>query len=276
VFYVRYLLLPTTLLASGAILFALRVGLAPSLGVERASTWAFALAILSGCTWVLLFEWLYPAAGVVRKRPTARLAADIAFSTLSAGSLIIAHSYLATLPDSGLLGPLSAALRLWERPFALQLVVTFVVSELILYAWHRAEHQSGSALLWSFHAFHHRAPELASATGGRASPVDLLMAGLSIFAVRAIGIDPDVALICLWYSSMLGSLHHSDLDIRLGWFNWVIPGPQQHHIHHSVDPARGRNDATNFPALDLIFGTAVPLIEVGSEPLGVEGDSERF
>jgi sterol desaturase/sphingolipid hydroxylase (fatty acid hydroxylase superfamily) len=276
VFYVRYMLLPTTLVASGIVLLALRVSLAPSLGVERASTWAFAVAIISACTWVLGFEWLYPAAGVLRKRPPARLLADITFSTLSAGSLIIAHSYLATIPDTGLLGPVSAALRLWERPFALQLVATFVISELILYFWHRAEHESGSDLLWAFHAFHHRAPQLASATGGRASPVDLLMAGLSIFVVRAVGIDPDAALICLWYSSILGSLHHSDLDIRLGWFNWVIPGPQQHHVHHSIDPKRGRNYATNLPALDLLFGTAVPLIDVGSEPLGVEGDPERF
>ncbi|NBT16235.1 MAG: hypothetical protein EBS95_07810, partial [Chitinophagia bacterium] len=83
------------------------------------------------------------------------------------------------MPETGLLGPVSAYLRLWEKPFAIQLVVTFVLSEIILYVWHRAQHESGSKLLWAFHAFHHRAPLLASATGGRASSVDLFMAGMS-------------------------------------------------------------------------------------------------
>ena len=275
-FYVRYLLLPTTLLGSALVLVGLRVTLAPSLGVERASTCAIVLAIVSACTWVLACEWRFPAAGAVRARAPRRLAADIGFSTLSAGSLVVAHGALSKVPATGLLGPLSEALRLWERPFALQLIVTFVISELILYVWHRAEHESGSALLWSLHAFHHRAPQLASATGGRAPPVDLFMAGFSIFVVRALGVDPDAALICLWYSSILGSLHHADLDIRLGWFNWVIPGPQQHHIHHSIDPQRGRNYATNLPALDLLFKTAVPTTAVGAEPLGVAGDPERW
>jgi sterol desaturase/sphingolipid hydroxylase (fatty acid hydroxylase superfamily) len=208
-------------------------------------------------------------------RPGRRILADAGYATLSSFSLAFGHMLLAALPHTGVFGPLSQAVRLWERPFWLQLLVAFLISEIILYVWHRAQHESGSALLWSFHAFHHRAPEMMSVTGGRASLIDLSMAMISLSVVALLGVHHDALMFILWYSSMLGSLHHSDLDIRLGWLNWLIPGPQQHHAHHHIEPSIGRNYATNLPLLDVLLGTTTPLVRLGTIQLGVHGDPER-
>lgn len=274
--YVRHLLFPTTLVAGALLLLSIRLGAAPSLGPTVAGTLALAIAVPLASGWVVLWEWLAPATGVLRSRPPRRLAADAFFCSLSIVGTIGGHAWFSQIPPAGVLGELSAALALGSRPLAVQVAVAFLVSELILYAWHRAQHQSGSGLLWSLRAFHHRAPQLASFVGGRAGGADVAMNVLSVGVSHLLGLDPDASVICLYYSMMLGSLHHSDLDIRLGWFNWVAPGPEQHRVHHSIDPSRGLSYATNLPLLDILFGTMGALTRGGAEPLGIAGDPERY
>lgn len=274
--YVRYLLFPTTLVGGALLALAIRLGAGEALGAAAAGTLALAIAVPIASGWVVLWEWMSPAVGVLRTRAPRRLAADGFFCTLSIVGTIGGHALFSQIPSSGLLGPVSAALSLGARPLLVQTAVAFLLSEVILYSWHRAQHRSGSALLWDLHAFHHRAPQLASFVGGRAGAADVVMNVLSVGIAHLLGLDPDASVICLYYSMMLGSLHHADLDIRLGWFNWVAPGPEQHHIHHSVDPARGVNYATNLPLLDLLFGTGGALVRPGEEPLGIVGDPERF
>ena len=257
-------------------LWALRHGLEPALGAYQSGTVALAIVVPAVSTWTVLCEWLAPAAGVMRTRPLARILADVGFATLSVIATIGGHALLWLLPRAGVLGPLSAAVALPTWPLWAQVALAFLVSELILYAWHRAQHESGIDALWRLHAFHHRAPQLMSVTGGRASLADLLMNVASTGVVVLLGVDPDALVICLFHSMLLGSLHHSDLDIRLGWFNWVMPGPQQHHIHHSIDPKRALNYATNLAVLDKLFGTAAPLVQPGTEVLGIAGEPERF
>ncbi len=274
--FVRYLLMPVTVVGSGVTLGVVHGAARAAYGDAVSGLLALAAAIPVWCSFVLVFEWIEPCAGTMRRRPRGRIVTDAIFSTLSAAFMGLGHAAITRLPEQGVLGQASGALRLYEASFAVQVVVVFLVSELILYAWHYAEHRSGSGLLWSFHRFHHRAPEMMSVTGGRASAVDLLMATLAVGVVRVLGVGGDAVLWCLWYSTILGSLHHSDLDVRLGWFNWVVPGPHQHHIHHSIDPERAGNFATNLPLLDLVFGTAAPLTKPGTEPLGIAGEPERF
>jgi hypothetical protein len=189
IWYVRYLLLPTTLAGGLALLCAIRYG-APAWGVSEAhaATIALCVSIPVACLWVIGFEYFVGCARVMRHRPARRIVADAAFSTFSSFSLAAGHIALAMLPTAGVLGPLSQTVRLAERPFWVQLGVAFLISEVILYVWHRAQHESGSALLWGFHAFHHRAPEMMSVTGGRASVVDLSMAMLSLSVVALLGV----------------------------------------------------------------------------------------
>ena len=49
---------------------------------------------------------------------------------------------------------------------------------------------------------------------------------------------------------------HSNLDIKTGWFQKFINGPEMHRIHHTTGKGRNRNFATKFAIWDWIFGTA--------------------
>lgn len=274
--YVQHVHFPLVFLLGAPALWWLRHALEPSLGVYQAGTVALAIVVPAVSTWTVVCEWFLPATGVMHERPLVRVLAEVAFATLSVIVTIGGHALLGLLPREGVLGGVSSALHLWTWPLWLQVALAFLISELILYAWHRAQHESGIGFLWRLHAFHHRAAQLMSVTGGRASLADLLMNVASTGVVVLAGVDPDALVICLFHSMLLGSLHHSDLDIRLGWFNWVMPGPQQHRIHHSIDPKRALNYATNLAILDVLLGTAAPLTEPGAEVLGIEGEVERF
>ena len=275
-FYVRHLHFPLMFLLGAPLLWWLRHAFEPASGAYQAGTLALAVVVPFISTLTVACEWLAPATGVIRERPLPRILADVGFASASVVVTIGGHALLALLPRDGVLGNLSQTLALPTRPLWMQVAVAFLVSELILYAWHRAQHESGIDFLWRLHAFHHRAPRMMSVTGGRASLADLLMNVVSTGVIVLVGVDPDALVICLFQSMLLGSLHHSDLDIRLGWFNWVMPGPQQHHIHHSIDPKRALNYATNLAVLDQLFGTASPLTQPGREVLGIVGEPERF
>ena len=55
---------------------------------------------------------------------------------------------------------------------------------------------------------------------------------------------------------MSGLFQHSNCDVRLGWFNYLISGPEVHRWHHSLKLAESNaNYAHSFVIWDLLFGT---------------------
>ena len=49
---------------------------------------------------------------------------------------------------------------------------------------------------------------------------------------------------------------HSNIDVRLGWLNYLVSGPEVHRWHHSKLIAESNNNyAHSFVVWDLIFGT---------------------
>ena len=53
-----------------------------------------------------------------------------------------------------------------------------------------------------------------------------------------------------------GFYQHSNADLRLGWLNWLVSGPELHRWHHSVLPKESdRNFGNNLILWDVVFGT---------------------
>ncbi len=89
-----------------------------------------------------------------------------------------------------------------------------------------------------------------------------------------VGATPEAIVASFTYQLVVGALQHSDLDIRLGVFNWIVPGPEMHRIHHHIDGAVAENYSLNLPALDLLFGTTAPCHGPGEVPMGVAGERD--
>jgi sterol desaturase/sphingolipid hydroxylase (fatty acid hydroxylase superfamily) len=150
--------------------------------------------------------------------------------------------------------------RLFSSP-GLQLVTALVLFELIRYGYHRGFHAGRGAVgrfFWRCHSVHHLSRELYSSCGLIGHPmlawlqqevfhaIPVLVVGLGwqefLFYRLAIGIQIVAT--------------HANLDIRLGWLNYVLSGPETHRFHHSTDPAeRNTNFGTVFSFVDVLFGT---------------------
>ena len=68
--------------------------------------------------------------------------------------------------------------------------------------------------------------------------------------VAADRVDPEL------FYAVSGLFQHSNCDLRLGWLNYVVSGPEVHRWHHSQRVAESNNNyAHSFVVWDLIFGT---------------------
>ncbi|WP_158742064.1 sterol desaturase family protein [Acidisphaera sp. L21] len=145
-------------------------------------------------------------------------------------------------------GPLSAL------PFAAQVAIYLVASEIWLYATHRWLHD---LRLWRFHAVHHSSEHLEWLGSFRVHPVDFMLhflMGDSLLLL--LGISPGVLVWLVPFSIGMSTLTHANLNWDFGPFRTVLASPVFHRWHHTgVDRGGERNFASTFPIIDVIFGT---------------------
>jgi hypothetical protein len=67
--------------------------------------------------------------------------------------------------------------------------------------------------------------------------------------------DSVLALYFVVYAAN-GFFQHANVDVRLGWLNYLVSGPELHRWHHSVDRVEANcNFGNNVILWDLLFGT---------------------
>jgi sterol desaturase/sphingolipid hydroxylase (fatty acid hydroxylase superfamily) len=50
-----------------------------------------------------------------------------------------------------------------------------------------------------------------------------------------------------------GYFVHANVDIRIGWFNYILASPEQHRLHHSTDLKEAGHYGADLALWDLIF-----------------------
>jgi sterol desaturase/sphingolipid hydroxylase (fatty acid hydroxylase superfamily) len=141
-------------------------------------------------------------------------------------------------------------------PVPVQLMFFLVLHDLYIYLFHRLQHRS--PFLWRFHEAHHSVEQVDWLSGVRSHALEILVNQTVEFApILLLGAPPEVAVLKGTMSAIWGMFIHSNLDVRLGRWQYIINGPEMHRWHHAVSPeARDRNFATKFALWDWIFGTA--------------------
>jgi sterol desaturase/sphingolipid hydroxylase (fatty acid hydroxylase superfamily) len=271
-FYVRHLLVPTTLPVCAAALALLPGRLTPSLGAWD-QTVSLIVALAIGGVWIGLWESRCPAVGVRALRTPAQRRGDILYTievSLSLPLWVQGLVWLGAQRRDGVLG-LSA----FGWPVALQALFVFATSETLVFFIHWASHRSGIRWLWWLHVVHHRPRGLSLLSGVRVRPLELAYQMLSLAPAALLGPSPAAIVWCLAYQLLSGAVQHADLDIRLGLFNWIFPGPEVHRIHHHIDPEEAEAFALNAPLLDLVFRTTGPHLPPGVVPMGVRDETDR-
>lgn len=150
-----------------------------------------------------------------------------------------------------------------------QVVLSFLLYDLSLYLWHRANHRFD--FLWLFHRVHHSDPYMNVSTAFRVHLLDVFVITLLKAAYIAIfGFDKAVVLTNEAISTLFLMFHHSNLAFKGERFlGYLLIVPYLHRVHHSTE--RHEHDS-NYGAVlslwDRLFGT---MAELEPKEVGIKG-----
>ena len=142
-------------------------------------------------------------------------------------------------------------------PPMLSFGLTFLVLDLGMYAWHRANHRV--PLLWRFHRVHHSDPHMDVTTATRFHIGEHLGAFcVRILLVLTFGFELLPLVVYDLTLIVMTQLHHA--DISLGRFDSplrrLVVTPDMHKTHHSDRPSEtDSNYSVVFSIWDRLFGT---------------------
>jgi sterol desaturase/sphingolipid hydroxylase (fatty acid hydroxylase superfamily) len=142
-------------------------------------------------------------------------------------------------------------------PVLLQFIFFLAVHDFYIYWFHRLQHRS--ELLWRLHEAHHSTPQVDWLSGSRSHALEIFINQTIEFApIVLLGAAPEIAVYKGLIDGLWGMYIHSNIDIRSGWLQLFINGPEMHRWHHSVghEQAYNKNFSTKFAIWDWMFGTA--------------------
>jgi sterol desaturase/sphingolipid hydroxylase (fatty acid hydroxylase superfamily) len=151
-------------------------------------------------------------------------------------------------------------LHLFGDKFWLKTTIGFILIDLFMYWWHRANHEIG--FLWRFHRFHHKDEKLNSTSAVRFHFVELILSYLAKFCLFPL-LGLNVAAVVLHAIVLFPVIvfHHSNVSISKSadhTVRLVFVSPRMHRIHHSKDVSEtNSNYGSVFPYWDSLFGSYI-------------------
>jgi sterol desaturase/sphingolipid hydroxylase (fatty acid hydroxylase superfamily) len=163
-------------------------------------------------------------------------------------------------------------------PFAAQLLACLMIFEGLNYAIHRAMHELPGRFggwLWKVHAAHHLPPRLYLVMHAVFHPINavIIRAFAIVVPIWLMGYDQQVIAIFGMLMSLHGLISHFNVDMRMGWANYIFIGPELHRYHHSARPDECKNYGALISIYDQLFGTFIYRPGIPPKDLGVLTDT---
>ncbi|MFT4019321.1 MAG: sterol desaturase family protein [Agriterribacter sp.] len=140
-------------------------------------------------------------------------------------------------------------------PFVIELLFAFFITDLFQYWAHRIFHSHH--YLWRFHSIHHSTQNMDWLAGSRTHFVDIFVTrSMAFIPLYVFGFSEITFNTYIVFMAIHAVLIHANTRINFGFLKYIIATPQYHHWHHCEDPKYyGKNFATIFPFIDIMFGT---------------------
>lgn len=136
-----------------------------------------------------------------------------------------------------------------------QVFLFILIKDFFRYWFHRALHEIPA--LWRIHAAHHSVERLYWLNGIRAHPLEIISQALW-YAIPLALVQPsaEIALVAVIMQLSIGIFQHSNIDLELGWWEYVFSIGDNHRYHHYPDKGIGdSNYGGEFIIWDILFGT---------------------
>ncbi|RKQ89531.1 sterol desaturase family protein [Maricaulis maris] len=132
--------------------------------------------------------------------------------------------------------------------------------------------------LWRFHAVHHSVKRMYGFNGLMKHPLHQLIEGVcGVLPVILLGVPQDVAWLLVVAIALQLLLQHSNADVRVGPFKYVLALAPAHRFHHLISAREGDVNFGLFTMVwDWLLGTASfdPNRTFTSDDLGIEGEPD--
>jgi sterol desaturase/sphingolipid hydroxylase (fatty acid hydroxylase superfamily) len=246
----------------------LRVGVYPALMIGALATlWTLLsigiplvvapyLAVAVAGPLVLFSEYLIPYRRDWRPR-FSDFVGDGMFMAMTQVAVPFAMMWLVALALQSAFAQSGWRLDVWPHawPIAAQLALKIIAGDFLRYWLHRAAHTWKP--LWRLHEVHHHPEKLYTTNVFRFHPLEKALQFIAdTLPFILLGAGPGLLAYYFVFYAISGLFQHSNIDVRLGWLNYIVSGPEVHRWHHSKRIAESNNNyAHSFVVWDLVFGT---------------------
>ena len=215
--------------------------------------------------------------------PSDRLRHDLrnlGFGLFNAGVLMLLFLPAFVAVDSWAANHGFGLSRLVAQPCWAVTLLLFVLFDMWMYIWHRANHTIG--FLWRFHRMHHSDPEMDATTGVRFHTGEVLFSALARLVVLPL-LGMTLWQLAIYEMVFLPVVlfHHSNVSFPR-WLDHgllaIIVTPAMHRVHHSRwRPETDSNYGSVFPCWDFLAGSFRLRADARSVHLGLDGmDSPKW
>lgn len=157
-------------------------------------------------------------------------------------------------------------------------VLALIIPDFIWYWVHRYSHESTSRLgnwFWRMHLAHHLPQQVYLLMHAVSHPINLVIVRLILtLPLFMLGFSTASLFVANLIVGLQGLVSHYNVDIRAGWWNYILIGTELHRFHHSADADQAKNYGAVVPLWDLLFGTFYYRPEQYPVALGVKNAAD--
>lgn len=159
-------------------------------------------------------------------------------------------------------------------PIVAQSLMFLVVHDFYIYWFHRWQHSN--TYLWRLHEAHHSTVDVDWLSGARSHSLEIVINQSIEFLPIVLFASPEIAVIKGTIDAVWGMYIHSNIDVRSGWLQYILNGPEMHRWHHALDAnAHNKNFSTKLAIWDWLFGTAYYPRTIKPSAYGIDIDYPR-
>jgi len=167
------------------------------------------------------------------------------------------------------------AIEIGSWPYALQLLLLFVVADFIQWNVHRLLHRVD--WLWNFHKVHHSVKEMGFAAHMRFHFMETIVyKTIQYLPLAMIGFSIKDFFIVHMLTLAIGHINHANIAIDYGPLKYILNNPKMHIWHHAKSLPEERRYGVNFgislSLWDYLFGTDYIPHDGRDIELGYPGD----
>lgn len=137
-------------------------------------------------------------------------------------------------------------------PLSVEISATLLLSSLGSYVFHRFTHVQ--PWMWLIHGIHHVEKKVNVGNNGVNHILDVfgrrLLAQLPLIMF---GFSEQAIFVVAMFNTLQGYFVHANIDVSLGWFNYLVVSPEQHRLHHSKDLSEAGHYSVDIPLWDMVF-----------------------